>query len=162
MAGLPKRANLSPNQVIGRKDACGFPVEPDPQVFCLETIEMMQVESGKRNRSQPRARSERPDAPLPIKNWALDLESRQVVASNGAQQLTPMLCQLLEVFMRNPGRVLDRRFLMREVWETDYTGDTRTLEVHICWLRKKIEKDPRHPRYLKTVRGVGYHLSVSE
>ena len=73
-----------------------------------------------------------------------------------------MLCQLLEVFMRNPGRVLDRRFLMREVWETDYTGDTRTLEVHICWLRKKIEKDPRHPRYLKTVRGVGYHLSVSE
>ena len=89
------------------------------------------------------------------------MESRQVVTGNGTQQLTPMLCQLLEVFMRNPEKVLGRRFLMKEVWETDYLGDTRTLEVHICWLRKKIEEDPRHPRYLITVRGRGYRFSLS-
>jgi len=123
---------------------------------------LTKVESEKRIQPKPHARSKRPDALLRIKDWALDLESRQIVTGNGAQRLTPMLCQLLEVFMRNPEKVLDRGFLMREVWETSYLGDTRTLEVHICWLRKKIEKDPRHPRYLKTVRGVGYHLSVSE
>jgi len=73
-----------------------------------------------------------------------------------------MLCRLLEVFMRNPGKVLDRGFLMKEVWETNYLGDTRTLEVHVCWLRKKIEDDPYRPRYLRTVRGVGYHFSAPE
>jgi len=99
---------------------------------------------------------------LRIKNWTLDLESKQIVTDNGAQKLTPMLCRLLEVFMRNPGKVLSRKFLMKEVWETDYLGDTRTLEVHICWLRKKIEEDPHHPRYLRTVRGGGYRFSLSE
>ncbi len=97
---------------------------------------------------------------LYIKDWALDLDSRQIFTGNGAQKLTPMLCRLLEVFMRNPDKVLDRKFLMREVWETDYLGDIRTLEVHICWLRKKIEEDPHHPRYLRTVRGVGYYFSL--
>ena len=111
---------------------------------------MPQVKSGKRDHS------------LRIKDWILDLESKQVVTGNGAQKLTPMLCQLLEVFMRHPEKVLNRRFLMKKVWETDYIGDTRTLEVHICWLRKKIEEDPRHPRYLRTVRGVGYRFSLSK
>jgi len=71
-----------------------------------------------------------------------------------------MLCRLLEVFMRNPEKVLTRKFLMKEVWETDYLGDTRTLEVHICWLRKKIEEDPDRRCYLRTVRGVGYRFSL--
>lgn len=53
--------------------------------------------------------------------------------------------------MHYPGQVLSRRFLMRRVWETDYTGDTRTLEVHVCWLRKKIGRER-----LRTVRGHGY------
>ncbi len=89
------------------------------------------------------------------------MESRQIDTGNGAQKLTPTLCRLLEVFMRNPERVLNREFLMKKVWETDYTGDTRTLEVHICWLRKKIEDDPHCPRYVRTVRGVGYRFSLS-
>ena len=84
------------------------------------------------------------------------------MTNNRAHDLTPRLCRLLEVFMRNPERVLSRKFLMRKVWETDYLGDTRTLEVHICWLRKKIEEDPHHPCYLRTVRGVGYRFSLSK
>ena len=97
---------------------------------------------------------------LCLKDWTLDLDSRQLSTGNGPQQLTPQLCRLLEVFMCNPMKVLSRKFLMKEVWETDYFGDTRTLEVHVCWLRKVIEENPRNPRYLRTIRGIGYRLNV--
>jgi len=123
---------------------------------------MTKGESGERRQPDLRAESERPAAPLRIKDWTLDLDSRQVFTGNGPQKLTPQLCRLLEVFMCNPKKVLSRKFLMKEVWETDYLGDTRTLEVHICWLRKKIEEDPRSPRYLRTVRGIGYRFSLSK
>jgi DNA-binding response OmpR family regulator len=123
---------------------------------------MAEVESRERRQPKLRAGSERRAARLRVKDWALDLDNRQVFTGNGAQRLTPQLCRLLEVFMRNPEEILSRKFLMKEAWETDYTGDTRTLEVHICWLRKKIEEDPHNPRYLRTVRGVGYHFSVLE
>ena len=58
--------------------------------------------------------------------------------------LTPMECRLLQTFMTYPGRVMSRKFLMRKVWKTEYLGDTRTLEVHVCWLRNKTEKDTRN------------------
>jgi len=65
------------------------------------------------------------------------------------------------VLMENPGAVIEREALFRRVWDTEYAGDTRTLDVHISWLREAIEEDPRHPRYLKTVRGVGYRLDLT-
>ncbi len=86
----------------------------------------------------------------------LDLQRRVLIRKGEEHRLTPRQARLLEVFMRNPGRVLTRAFLMKEVWETDYLDDTRTLEVHVHWLRKAIEEDPRRPRYLTTVRKVGY------
>lgn len=87
----------------------------------------------------------------------LDLEHRHVIKGDGpAQHLTPKECLLLATFIRNRGEVLSREFLMREVWDTEYTGDTRTVEVHVHWLRRKIEDDPSNPRYIHTVRGVGY------
>ncbi|MEJ2708923.1 MAG: response regulator transcription factor [Anaerolineales bacterium] len=76
------------------------------------------------------------------------------------QQLTPLLTALLKLFMQHPGKVLARERLFREVWRTNYTNDTRTLDVHIRWLRQKIEMNPRKPRLLKTVRGVGFRLNV--
>jgi two-component system alkaline phosphatase synthesis response regulator PhoP len=75
--------------------------------------------------------------------------------------LTPKELELLEVFMRNRGKVLSRKFLMKNVWDTDYLGDTRTLDVHVCWIREKIEEDSRAP-CLCTVRGVGYRFEVPE
>ncbi|MFO7321135.1 MAG: response regulator transcription factor [Chloroflexota bacterium] len=88
---------------------------------------------------------------------------RRVLIANGQEsQLTPKLAQLVEVFMRNPGQTLDRRFLMERVWNTDYLGDTRTLDVHIRWIRRAIEANPSKPQYLKTVRGVGYRLDIPE
>lgn len=64
--------------------------------------------------------------------------------------------ELLETLMRNPGMVLTRDALIGKIWGTDYVGDTRTLDVHIKRLRAKCERDPRHPKHITTVRGLGY------
>jgi DNA-binding response OmpR family regulator len=61
--------------------------------------------------------------------------------------------------MENAGEVLNRGTIMKEVWETDYLGDTRTLDVHIRWVREKLEDNPSRPQYIITVRGVGYRFS---
>jgi DNA-binding response OmpR family regulator len=82
------------------------------------------------------------------------------IAGKGESRLTPKLAHLLEQFMRHPHQVLTRRELMRQVWKTDYVGDTRTLDVHIRWTREFIEEDPAKPQFLKTVRGKGYFLGI--
>lgn len=88
--------------------------------------------------------------------------SRRILIAHGKEtQLTPKLASLVEVFLRNPGQTIDRKRLMEKVWDTDYLGDTRTLDVHIRWIRQALEEGSRTPRYLKTVRGVGYCLDVS-
>jgi DNA-binding response OmpR family regulator len=75
-------------------------------------------------------------------------------------RLTPRLALLLQLLIEHRGEVVERETLFKRVWETDYTGDTRTLDVHISWLRRAIELDPNHPKFLHTVRGVGYRLDV--
>jgi len=82
------------------------------------------------------------------------------VAGRGEQRLTPKMAGLLEVFLRQPNQIVSRNTLMEVVWNTNYFGDTRTLDVHIRWLREIVEEDPASPELLKTVRGVGYILSV--
>ena len=99
---------------------------------------------------------------LEVNGLTLDVSNREVEGDNGVHHLTPIECRLLKIFMTYPGGVLSRKLLMRKVWDTDYAGDTRTLEVHICWLRKKIEENPRHPQYIKTVKGTGYRFEVGE
>jgi len=90
----------------------------------------------------------------------LDVENRWVRCEDRHTSLTPRLVSLLKALMDRPGEVFGREELFRLVWETEYTGDTRTLDVHISWLRQAIEEDPRRPRFIKTVRGVGYRLDV--
>lgn len=72
--------------------------------------------------------------------------------------LNPKLTKLLQIFMQHPGDVMERKELMQKVWETTYMGDTRTLDVHIRWLREMIEDDATDPHYLRTVRGQGYRF----
>lgn len=93
-------------------------------------------------------------------DFTLNPESRSLRAGKSEYHLTPMKARLLEIFMRHPGEVLSREYLMKNVWHTDYLGDTRTIEVHIRWLREIIEADANHPCYLQTIRGVGYRFSV--
>ena len=99
---------------------------------------------------------------LQVGGLVLNLDRRSVSRGQEKHQLTPKELRLLEVFMRNPGRVLSRKFLMKNVWETDYVGDTRTLDVHVRWIREKIEENPSSPLYVRTVRGVGYRFEVPE
>jgi len=91
----------------------------------------------------------------------LDTERRRVRCQGREARLTPRLAQLLQILMEHPGAVVERAQLFRQVWKTEYTEDTRTLDVHISWLREALEEDPRHPQFLKTIRGVGYRLDAS-
>jgi len=90
----------------------------------------------------------------------LDIEHRWAKFKDRQARLTPRLVMLLKALMERPGEVFDRGELFRLVWETEYTGDTRTLDVHISWLRQALEQDARHPQLIKTVRGVGYRLDL--
>lgn len=94
--------------------------------------------------------------------FSLNLERRMLLGPRQETQLTPKVTQLMQVFMQHPDETLDRKTLMAQVWETDYMGDTRTLDVHVRWIRKAIEEDPGKPRYLKTVRGIGYCLQIND
>ena len=90
----------------------------------------------------------------------LNRKTRMVTYFDKTAYLTPRLSMLLQVFMENNSKELGREELFKQVWETDYTGDTRTLDVHISWLRKVLEKDSTNPQLIKTVRGVGYMLNL--
>ncbi|HSP38858.1 MAG TPA: response regulator transcription factor [Frankiaceae bacterium] len=84
---------------------------------------------------------------------------RHVVTIRGEQVPMPLKeFELLEVLLRNAGRVLTREQLMSRVWGSDYFGDTKTLDVHVKRLRAKLEPDPSIPRHLVTIRGVGYRF----
>jgi DNA-binding response OmpR family regulator len=90
----------------------------------------------------------------------LDLERKMVRCQDKEARLTPRLTQLLHILMQHAGEVVERENLFRDTWKTEYIGDTRTLDVHISWLRQAIEMNPRKPKFLKTIRGVGYRLDV--
>jgi len=90
----------------------------------------------------------------------MDVE-RHVVTVDGNEQRLPLKeFELLEMFLRNPGRVLTRGQLIDRVWGSDYVGDTKTLDVHVKRLRAKLEPDPSEPKFLVTVRGLGYKLDL--
>ena len=91
---------------------------------------------------------------------SLDVEKRTVQCEGRQARLTPRLLRLLKTLIKHKGEVVERKALFSQVWETNYTADTRTLDVHISWLRQAIEADPDTPQLLTTVRGVGYRLDV--
>ncbi len=94
-------------------------------------------------------------------NLTLDLAERCIIKKGESTHLTFKECALLEILIRNNGEVLTRKQLMKEVWDTEYLGDTRTLDVHICMLRRKIEGHPHQPVLIRTVRGVGYRFEAA-
>jgi DNA-binding response OmpR family regulator len=89
---------------------------------------------------------------------SLDLASRRAFVGERELKLSHKEFELLATLMRNKGAVLTREFLITQVWGYDFDGDTRTVDVHVRWLREKIEQDPSHPARLQTVRGVGYRI----
>jgi two-component system response regulator RegX3 len=95
---------------------------------------------------------------IAIGDVTLDPASR-VATKRGAQlDMTAREFDLLRMLMSNAGRVLKREEIMDEVWDTNWFGSTKTLDVHVAWLRKKIEDEPSSPRYITTVRRVGFRF----
>ena len=86
----------------------------------------------------------------------MDVERHIVMVRSAQVQLPLKEFELLEVLLRNAGRVLTRMQLIDRVWGADYVGDTKTLDVHVKRLRAKIETEPTNPRHIVTVRGLGY------
>ncbi len=107
--------------------------------------------------------SDLPDtgAPLEMLGVRMDSERYEVTARGQAVELPPKEFALLELLLRNAGRVLTRDVIIDRVWGGDYVGDTKTLDVHIKRLRSRIEPDPHDPRLILTVRGVGYKFADS-
>jgi DNA-binding response OmpR family regulator len=88
----------------------------------------------------------------------LDLIGRRATRAGVELSLTPKEFSLLAELMRHRGAVLTRDLLLNRVWGYDYQGDTRTVDVHVRWLREKIEADPSRPQRIQTVRGLGYRF----
>ncbi len=107
------------------------------------------------------AREETPDSDsdrLQLGELVMDLMRHEVMIRGEVVSLTPKEFELLWFLMRNVGRVFSRDQLLDQVWDYDFTGDTRIVDVHISRLREKIEDDPKNPNYILTVRGFGYKL----
>ena len=84
------------------------------------------------------------------------LEECRVTSFDKEITLSPKEFKLLELFLKNPKRVWSRDLILEKIWEIDFIGDTKTVDVHVRWLREKLEEDPSAPKLLKTVRGFGY------
>jgi len=95
---------------------------------------------------------------LKVGDIEVDIARHRITVSGKIVELTPKEFDLLAFLARNRGLVFSREQLLEKVWGYDYAGDTRTVDVHIRWLRQKIEPDPGRPKYLITVRGAGYKL----
>ena len=103
---------------------------------------------------------DQPGGVLSADGLELDSDTRQVKRDGNVIALRPKEFELLAYLMRNPSIVLSRDRLLERVWGYDYTGDTRTVDVHVRWLREKIEADPGRPKLLITVRGAGYRFEA--
>jgi DNA-binding response OmpR family regulator len=86
----------------------------------------------------------------------VDLAGHRVLRDGEALPIKPKAFELLAFLVRHPGQVFSRDQLLESVWGYDYAGETRTVDVHVHWLRSELEEDPAAPQYLHTVRGVGY------
>ena len=100
------------------------------------------------------------DQIIDLGNLVINRGYRGVTLDGKQLELRPREFDLLAHLAANPGRVYTRDQLLQDVWGFEYSGDTRTVDVHVRWLRLKIEKDPSKPTLLGTVRGVGYRISV--
>ncbi|GIU99866.1 MAG: DNA-binding response regulator [Actinomycetota bacterium] len=109
-----------------------------------------------------RGRSPERRSPIQIGDISLDPGARIVTKAGQPIELTPREFDLLHLLMANAGRVVRREEIMDEVWDPHWFGPTKTLDVHISWLRRKLGDDAHEPRYIATVRGVGFRFLVPE
>ena len=102
--------------------------------------------------------SSRMAEPLRSGSLSVDVDAHQASLNDEELRLKPREFELLALFMRNPGRAFTRDQILEQLWGYDYIGDVRTVDVHVRWLREKIESDPSTPARIITIRGVGYRF----
>lgn len=95
-------------------------------------------------------------------NLRVEFERHEVFVNGEKVDLTLKEFELLQILIRNKGKILTRETLLDKIWGYEYIGETRTVDVHIRYLRKKIEEDDKNPRYIETIRGVGYRFNPAE
>jgi len=103
-----------------------------------------------------------PQQRLIFRNLVIDIETREVIVNNQTIYLTALEFDLLYFLATNPGKVLRREELIKQVWDYEYTGEQRIVDVHIGQIRRKIELDSSQPALIQTVRGVGYKFIVPD
>lgn len=92
-------------------------------------------------------------------NISINFISRDIFIGGEKVELTLKEFELLEILVKNRGKILTRETLLDKIWGYEYIGETRTVDVHIRYLRKKIEKDDKNPKFIETIRGVGYRFN---
>ena len=95
-------------------------------------------------------------------DFTLDLESRRATAGDAEIKLTPTEWHIIEVLVRNPGRLVTSKTLLQSVWGPEYGNETNYLRVHMAHIRRKLEPEPSRPRYFHTEAGMGYRFSHDE
>ncbi|MBN1994276.1 MAG: winged-helix domain-containing protein [Anaerolineae bacterium] len=138
-------------------------VGDEDQAFTKTTVASIFVAPGNPDqlaRGIEKAAAGQKDRFIRFPKLIVDCQRRQILCDNKRHHLTPKELKLLHLLIEYQNQDLSRKTIMKEVWETDYMGDTRTLDVHIRWLREKIEENPSRPQYLVTIRGIGYRLIV--
>jgi len=95
-------------------------------------------------------------------NITIDFQKHEVKRAGEKIELTLKEFELLEILIKNKGRVMTRDFLLDKIWGYEYVGETRTVDVHVRHLRQKVEKDDKNPIYIQTIRGIGYKFNYGE
>ena len=111
-------------------------------------------------RVRSRLRGTEPGSDLSVQDVRIDVAARRTTVGDRDVELTPKEFDLLVLLAANVGQVVTRQRIMREVWDTDWFGSTKTIDVHLAALRRKVGDDPAAPRYVTTVRGVGLRFEV--
>ena len=107
-------------------------------------------------RAEQAATEQNPPTGVAIGDVQVDLAGHRLLRDGEVLPVKPKAFELLAFLLRNPGQVFTRDQLLERVWGYDYAGETRTVDVHIHWLRSQLEPDPSNPQFIHTVRGVGY------
>lgn len=108
-----------------------------------------------------RAKTQYYDDTYTIGDMSIDFQRHEVIKNNNKIELTLKEFELLQILIKNKGRVMTRDFLLDKVWGYEYMGETRTVDVHIRHLRQKIEDDDKNPKYIETIRGIGYRFNYN-
>jgi two-component system, OmpR family, response regulator len=122
---------------------------------------LARVKAQLRRAEMPQVHPIKPLERLQFGSIMVERDSRKVFRNDIEVVLTLKEYDLLDYLLANAGKVMSREVLLDKVWGYEYAGDSRTVDVHIRWLREKVEDEPANPRHIKTVRGIGYRLEVS-